>query len=347
MTLGILLPMGSSLEDMELHGQKERFQKYYLNVYRQSFEKVIVFSYKDSPLHRYFYSLALPLVKRKDFTTCDVFRCFHLSSTPPAIVGKILFNKKFVFNYNYDYKKWAVIEKKPFLVPLIQLLEQVSFRLANHIFVADERMAEFARTLRSATKITNIPNGVDVTIFRPALHNKKNSQKVILSVGRLEEQKNYGQLIAAVANISPKPHLIIIGRGALKETLVRQAGRLAVDMTIIDVVPHLELPKYYQSADVYVQPSLAEAPVKTLLEAMSCQCACVGTRVPGISGVLEDGKNGLLASLETKDLQKKIQQVLNNPKTAKKLGEQARVTIINRFNIKKMINKEISILKSI
>ena len=145
----------------------------------------------------------------------------------------------------------------------------------------------------------------------------------------------------------PKPHLIIIGRGALKETLVRQAGRLAVDMTIIDVVPHLELPKYYQSADVYVQPSLAEAPVKTLLEAMSCQCACVGTRVPGISGVLEDGKNGLLASLETKDLQKKIQQVLNNPKTAKKLGEQARVTIINRFNIKKMINKEISILKSI
>lgn len=360
MILGVLLPLGESLSNYAKYGQDVRFVKYYLKSYCSKFEKVYLFSYEnenypDLPkncvlvrpknrLHRYLYGLMLPLIHSKEYRQCHVFRCFHPSAAIPTLTGKLFFGRKFVFNYNYDYQEWARIEGKSYLVPFLYLFQRLAFQFCDGVFVADEKMESYSEKFVERNKITIIRNGVDPTSFRPDHKIHQNKVKVVLSVGRLETQKNYGQLITAVSMLQGKPKLIIVGRGQLEKELRTQAEKLGVNLEIVDYVPNDKLPEIYNSADVYVQPSLMEAPVKTLLEAMSCASPCVATDVVGVRDLITHGQNGLLAKLNAADLAKKIEQMLSDNKKAKDMGLAARKLIINKYNLHKFIEKEIEYL---
>lgn len=363
MTLGILLPLGETFSDMKKHGQDVRFVNLYLANYCKSFSDVYVFSYAHETypnlpsnchlicpkheFHRYFYALLLPFLHSSEFKKCDVFRCFHPSSAIPAILAKITHGKKFIFNYNYNYTDWAVVENKAFLVPFIKIFEWLAFKTCNRVFVADERMQKHAKGFVPERKITIIRNGVDIDLFKPQ-SSPKIGLKTILSVGRLEIQKNYSQLINAVSLLKSKNlKLQLIGNGTLRSKLIQQAQEKSVNLEILDVVPHTMLPKFYNQADVYVQPSLLEAPVKTLLEAMSCARPCVATDVAGIQDVLTDRYDGLLANLTSADLANKIALLLTNRLLAMKLGAAARKKIALKYDLKKILELETRILKSI
>lgn len=362
MNLGLLLPLGDSLKKFATHGQDVRFVQYYLKYYCQHFEKVLLFSYEDesysdlpkncflvcpkSKLHRYVYGLILPFVHSREYRQCDVFRCFHPSATVPALVGKLFFGKKFVFNFNYDYQALAKIEGKSYLIPFLMFVELLVFKYADNVFVSDETMQKYVGKYVSADRITLVRNGADSTLFKP-MARKANRTKIILSVGRLDPAKNYGQLIEAISKVEPKPKLILVGRGYLKKTLRDQAKKLAVNLEIIDMIPHDRLASIYNRADVYVQCSLREAPVKTLLEAMSCGRPCVGTNVPGIRNVINSGKNGLLVKLSVLDIKKGIETILANSRLAFRLGKDARRTIINKYNLQTFLQLETQILLSL
>lgn len=362
MNLGILLPLGESLSGMREHGQDVRFVKYYLSHYSKHFAKIFIFSYAhevyanlpsncqlvcpSKKIHRYIYGPLLPFIKRKYFAKCDVFRCFHPSAAIPAVVAKIFFRKKFVFNYNYDYKIWARIEGKKWFVPLISLSNLLIFKLADHVFVSDEKMQAHAKKFVSETKTTLIRNAVDTNSFKPQ-PKKNHPKKLVLSVGRLEKQKNYALLIDAISHLNQKTKLLIVGKGSLKEELLKKARGKNVNLEIIDVVPNDKLPQIYNSADIYVQPSLVEAPVKTLLEAMSCGLPCVATDVPGISDVIQNGDNGLLAKLTANDIAAKIDYLLKNSKFAHKIAASARNTIIQKYNLSEQLALETKILTSL
>ena len=349
---------------MKEHGQDVRFVKYYLQQYCRNFERVFVFSYKNEKydglpdncelvcpkrrIHRYLYGMLAPFLHQEQFRKCDVFRCFHPTSVISAMVARIILNKKFIFNYNYDYGLWAIIEKKAMLLPLIKLLEWLAFKFCDRVFVADEEMEKYAGKFIRNDKIVLVRNGVDTIAFCPRSNSKQTDRKVVLSVGRLESQKNYLQLVEAISLLkSRKVKLIIVGKGSLKEKLVQRASEVGVGLKIIGVIPNDKLPETYNIADVYTQPSLAEAPVKTLLEAMSCGLPCVATNVLGIKHVIKDGENGLLAKLEALDLANKIDLLLTNKPLANRLGARARSTVLLKYDLKKFLHLETEILKSI
>lgn len=364
MNLGIFLPLGENFTHMAENGQDVRFVEYYLKSYAKHFQKVYVFTslvekYPKLPKncilvtpgknhHRYIYGLSLPFQKAKEVNDCQIFRCFHPSATISAMVAKIFNGKKFVFNYNYDYIAWAKIEKKHQLTPVIWLVQRLAFWLSDFVFVADEKMLSHAKKYKPKNRIRIVRNGVDPGLFKQNSKRKTGKTKTIFSVGRLETQKNYAQLIDAVALLKKfQTKLLIVGNGSLGEELKARAKGQSVNLQIIDMVPNTKLPAFFNSADAYVQPSLIEAPVKTLLEAMSCGLPCIATRVPGISDVISDHKDGILADLSVKDLSEKIDFVLSNKKRAVRLGERAREKVIGKYNIFEMLKIENQILKSI
>ncbi len=362
MNLGVLLPLGESLTNYSKHGQDIRFLKYYIHQYCQKFDKVYIFSYETESralpkncrlvcpkikVHRYIYGLILPFLQAKYFRQCQVFRCFHPSAAIPAIVGKLLFGTKFIFNYNYDYSAWARIEGKQYLVPLLFIEQWLAFKFCDGVFVADENMQSHVMKYVPGSKVVIVRNGVDTESFKPLRKKTDRKEKVILSVGRLETQKNYQQLIEAASRLKQKVKLLIVGRGSLKQALLGRAGKLGVELEIIDVVPNDKLPQVYNRADVYVQPSLMEAPVKTLLEAMSCGLPCVATDVVGIRDVISDGQNGLLAKLSPNDLAEKLDRILADEKLAKKLGTNARKLVVEKYNLLIYLQVEVDALSAL
>ena len=51
---------------------------------------------------------------------------------------------------------------------------------------------------------------------------------------------------------------------------------------------------------------------KTLLEAMSCGLACIGSNIPGINQIITHKKNGYLCNLDSKSIANAVVSVYNN-----------------------------------
>jgi glycosyltransferase involved in cell wall biosynthesis len=86
-----------------------------------------------------------------------------------------------------------------------------------------------------------------------------------------------------------------------------------------------ELRRQLQRCDLFALVSRREGMPVALLEAMSCGAAVVGTDIPGIGEVVEDGVTGLLVPVgEPKRIAERIEEAYNR---RAELGERARQAI--------------------
>lgn len=165
--------------------------------------------------------------------------------------------------------------------------------------VADD-LAEVARLPRSQIQV--IPNPVvhkgllaqaGEPISHPWLVDR--SVPVILSVGRLNEEKNYGDLIRAFARLrrDQRARLIILGDGAEREHLARLAGELGVGADI-DLPGFVTNPYAYMArANLFALSSHYEALPTVVIEALACGCPVVAVDCPGgMREILQDGRYG-------------------------------------------------------
>jgi len=96
------------------------------------------------------------------------------------------------------------------------------------------------------------------------------------------------------------------------------------------------LREIYQKSKIFYNTSL-HSPVPTvLLEAMACGCAIVSTATCMIPEVIQHGVNGLISN-DPKELRSYLEMLLNNDAVAKKLGENARKTIEQKYNLDRFI----------
>ncbi|MBU1085708.1 glycosyltransferase, partial [Patescibacteria group bacterium] len=125
------------------------------------------------------------------------------------------------------------------------------------------------------------------------------------------------------------------------------ASKLRVNLNHQLSLPHDQLPKLYQSADIFALPSHHEGSPKVLLEAMSCGLPCVVADKPHSRFIIKNNHNGLLVNNTPQGLLQGLNQLITQPKLAKKLGYRARQTITKSFNNKKIIQKELKLLLSV
>ncbi|HVN86590.1 MAG TPA: glycosyltransferase family 4 protein [Candidatus Binatia bacterium] len=112
---------------------------------------------------------------------------------------------------------------------------------------------------------------------------------VIGFVGRLVEQKNVPLLLSAVARI-PDSVCVVVGGGALRAELERQATQLGIDARFLGQLPNAEalMPAF----DVLCLPSRWEGLGLVLLEAMVRKVPVVGSRAGAIPEILGGGEFG-------------------------------------------------------
>lgn len=361
MNLGVLLSIGDSLENQSQTGQLDRFEKFYLEKYDKFFNKVFVFSYGDKnfsqnhnfilipkkiSLHRYFYTFLIPFLN-KNFRKISIFRVMQTTGAVPAILAKIFYKIPFVVTYGYKYHQFAKIEGKFLIAILIKILEVLTLKAANGIIVTTQELVDYVEEFAKKENIYLIPNGVETKLFEPKIKKFDNKNIQIISIGRLETQKNYANLIKAIAYSKHRPYIILtlVGKGSLKKQLQEMAKKLKVKLKIVDFVSHISLPKFFQRADIFVLPSLIEGHPKVLLEALSCGLPSVISRVPGSIEIITNNKTGLFCETKASDIVKKIDKLIGNGQLRKKIGEAGRDYILKHHEIERLVSKEISVLK--
>lgn len=355
MNLAVFLAIGESIEDFRKKGQDSLIINNNYYQYSKKFSKVYVFSYKDESLkyfsnvivipnkfrvHRYFYIFLIPLIHFSIIKNCDVIRAYQVTGGLTGLIGRVLFNKNYVVNYGYDYPRYALIEDKKILAFILKLIEIPVLYYSSSVIVTAKNLIPTVRKYNSA--VNYIPNGVNTSLFLP-----RNIKKTIdiLYIGRFEVQKNLDYIIKSCQLLKNyKFNVVFIGSGSLKSYLRTQAKVRKVNLKIISSVSNRLLPRYYNKAKIFILPSQIEGNPKSLLEAMSCGLPVIGNRVLGISSII-NSKNGLLFNNSVESLVKKIEVLIRNKRLQYQLGKNARVTIINKYEVNKSFSKEISLLK--
>lgn len=117
----------------------------------------------------------------------------------------------------------------------------------------------------------------------------------ILSVGTIQLRKNYRRLIQAFARLDPTLHLVIVGgKGWYCEDVFAEVSRqqLTERVHFLGFVEEGDLPLLYNTADLFVYPSLYEGFGLPVLEAMACGTPVVAADASALPEVV--GQAGLL-----------------------------------------------------
>lgn len=363
MNIVVFLPLGQSLEGLRDSGQLFRFENYYLRKYRANFQKVHVVSYGyDNPnlkgisvfnnqwqIHRYLWQFLVPIVFRKSLSGA-ILRVMQLDGLLPALISKWLNGGKVVVTYGYDYKKFAAIDQKILQSILYLVYEYLLLPFADKIIVPNpSKQKELSSHPFLSKKTVYLPNGVDTKIFSPLSYKQqRQSQKVaILSVGRLEKQKNYPFLIRCLAKqkLSSKAGLTLIGTGTQAKLLQKKAKSTGLTLQLVGNIPNEKIVDYYRDCDIYAQPSLIEGSPKTVLEAMACGCPVLVSRSPGNVDVVNDKTDGLVADLTEKDFGQKLEFLITDQKLRHRLSQKARQTVEKNYSLDRVLSDEVALLK--
>ena len=180
-------------------------------------------------------------------------------------------------------------------------------------------------------KIVTIPNPVFPA--DPAFLGWEKHRKVLLSVGRLEFQKNYAVLVNAFAEIADKHRewiLRIVGEGVERkelEALVLSHGlkeRVEMPGTNDNICEE------YAKASLFCLSSRFEGFPNAQAEAMAHGLPCVGFEgCSGVSDLIEHGQNGRLAkgNGDSSSLAKELDALMSQPEALKKAGKVAQDSV--------------------
>ena len=159
---------------------------------------------------------------------------------------------------------WANLEKSLFF-PL-RFFERYNLEQTDHVICGNHDASTLLKSKRCTCPISVIPQlGIDIDFFRTrdshALRKQLSIPQqtfVIGFIGRMVPEKGLMILVEAAGRLKGDWVLLLIGRGPDRNLALQRLKSMGIADRIrwIDVVPHLELGKYYNVMNALVSPSL-------------------------------------------------------------------------------------------
>ena len=281
-----------------------------------------------------------------------IFGHFH----PYALLGRSFGLPYYIFGHGTDIRqiKTSWWQKRAFRkAARSRLCRKV---IANSRFIYDE----MAAVLKNKAKLEVIYPGVDISglnmktdlAARRELLGIKADDIVLLSVGRVEAEKNFASVIALMPKllaVSPNVKYLIVGDGSALSGLQAQAEQLAVKYNVIftgAVTADQEaLGAYYQLSHIFITPSLKpEGFGISYLEASATRTVPIASKFGGSSEAIKDGETGLLIDPAKRDeLEKAILALISDNYKWTQLADAGEAWAAN-FDWPKQMEKIVKIL---
>ncbi|HEX8742427.1 MAG TPA: glycosyltransferase [Thermoleophilaceae bacterium] len=157
--------------------------------------------------------------------------------------------------------------------------------------------AEAEKVRRYGGDPVQIPNGVDTDRFAPDPAVEREPGLVVCAARLADAHKRQSDLIRAIARLDEPWRLELLGIGPDEQLLRSLAAELGVAGRVEFagfVSDKDELRERFRRCSVFALPSAFEGLPVALLEAMSAGAPAVGSDIPPIAEVVEDGVNGRL-----------------------------------------------------
>ena len=245
---------------------------------------------------------------------------------------------------NYDEQRQLLKKQKKLfsffkLQFTVKKIEKYVLEEADAVICVYQHIVPYVKRM-GANNIHVIYNRVNFEHFSPEIKQKITGNKpIIISVGRLMDQKNQMYLLEAIKNVDA--NLLLIGDGPNFSILNQfiQKNHIEDKVSIIKSIPNKELGGYYTSCDIYAQvlENLEGVPIP-VLEAMACGLPVViSNHDTSYSEIIDDA---VIFSKNSKEsFTEAFERLLTNPKLSEKLKRKS-LEVIQNIDGKKMEKKE-------
>ena len=224
-------------------------------------------------------------------------------------------------------------------------------RLVDRVIAVSEAARAFliSRKGYAARKIVVVPNGRDLSVFRPGVGGHTVRKELGIDrgtplvgvVGRLEDQKGHVYLLDAWPTVLaefPDARLLLVGEGSLRGPLEDRARRLGIAASVIFAGFRRNVSRVLDALDVVALPSLYEGMPLTAIEASAMAKPVVATAVDGTPEVIRDGRTGrLVPPREPAALSRALRMLLRDPVGARQMGDAGRDFVLARFDLARQV----------
>jgi glycosyltransferase involved in cell wall biosynthesis len=114
------------------------------------------------------------------------------------------------------------------------------------------------------------------------------------------------------------------------------------------IVPYSELLKWFQVSAAHLYLTYPFVLSWSMLEAMACGAALVGSDTKPVREVVQHGLNGLLADFfSAEDVAAKITQLLDDKSRNAAMRAAARQTVVERFDLEKILPLQMQLVREV
>ncbi len=375
MNILYFLTYGYNLKTWYDSGQLAREIKHFEKLHEEDENlNFVIFSYGDETDSNYVdkdFIEVVPIYKYKkiykwkfvnfinSFFYKKLLKTIHLENSELIIQNQLLgcwipilirrkFNIPLIIRTGYDMYEFSIYENKSTIKKLLfKYLTFLGLRFSDIYTVTSNcdkqfLIKNFSNKLSSKIKIR--PNWVKIQdIAFEKLNYTKNSKKIV-SVGRIEKQKNYELIIRALEKTDYE--LDIYGEGSLKQSLSQLAENLNVKVNFFGIVSNEELYIKLKGYRYYISSSIYEGNPKSVLEAMSAGCLVIASNIKNHLEFLTD-QNSILFENNIKFLKEVLLSLEKNEENNMKLIINAQKTISEKYSLQKLVENELGDIESL
>jgi len=205
-------------------------------------------------------------------------------------------------------------------------------------FIAQTTLAKKAAKKRFGIgRIEVIPN----PIKKFSISKNMRKEKIILNIGRLEEQKGQKYLIESFARLKRDDwKLVILGEGSLRKELegVIKEFKMGDNIYLPGNIKNVD--EWLEKASIFVLSSIYEGFPNALLEALGVGLPCISFDCPtGPNELITHNENGFLVQLKDIDeLTKRMEQLMADENLRKQFSKEA-MKVNEKYSIEKISEK--------
>lgn len=299
----------------------------------------------------YFYDVSFILRAYPTVLNCDIIQLDAQASVTPLITFFLtkIFKKPIVLDTHDAFQALKIEYSKTLRKVLEFPMEKIAYRFAKLILTVSEEDKKYLIKFGiRRDKIFVVPNGVDTSVFKPALNRDdiKNSYNLkdfftVIFVGNMEYHPNQEAVNLIATKIAPKilseiqnVRFLIVGRKPPKIPITPS-------LTFAGVVDNIA--KVLAASDVAIAPLLHGSGTRLkILEYLSCGLPIVSTSI-GIEGLkVKDGVNVLVED-DMDMFPIRVIELLQDEELRASIGDSGRDLVIREYDWRK-IGKELSLI---